>query len=229
MDWADDIAYAVHDLEDFYRAGLIPLNRLTTSKIELADFLEAERDRQTKAGEDPPDLAELESALLRPLTLDKGNFKGPYTGTQRERAMLREFASKLIGRYMDAIKLDGDIWGEDSLAINKRLKLEVETLKGLTWYYVIESQALASQRFGQRNVIRTLFEMYANAAFSGRSRDGRIFPTFFREMLKDADSDEAKLRVVSDTIASMSEPQALEIYQRLTGLSIESALMRPPL
>ena len=28
MDWADDITYAVHDLEDFYRAGLIPLHNL---------------------------------------------------------------------------------------------------------------------------------------------------------------------------------------------------------
>ena len=28
MDWADDVTYAVHDLQDFYQAGLVPLHLL---------------------------------------------------------------------------------------------------------------------------------------------------------------------------------------------------------
>jgi dGTPase len=39
MDWADDVTYAVHDVDDSYRAGLIPIERLARDDAELARFL----------------------------------------------------------------------------------------------------------------------------------------------------------------------------------------------
>ena len=112
---------------------------------------------------------------------------------------------------MNAVSFTGDGWGEQAISIDPSAKLEVETLKGLTWYYVIDSQSLASQRFGQRSVIRSLFEIYATAAFSSKNnkKEWRIFPDFFREKLEAGESDEEKLRVVADVIASMSKTQAL--------------------
>jgi dGTPase len=232
MDWADDIAYAVHDLEDFYRAGLIPLDRLVTDGPEREMFLkrEIQRQKEEKSPSSPePDDDEIPDAFKRPMKL--AAFEGPYAGTQKERVLLRNFTSELINKYMNAMSFTGDGWGEQAITIDPAAKLEVETLKGLTWYYVIDGQSLASQRFGQRSVIRSLFEIYATAAFSSKNnkKEWRVFPDFFREKLEAAESDEEKLRVVADVIASMSEAQALETHQRLTGLSLGSALVRPPL
>jgi dGTPase len=47
MDWADDITYAVHDVDDFSRAGLIPLDALAHDHRERERFvarLEAQGD-----------------------------------------------------------------------------------------------------------------------------------------------------------------------------------------
>jgi dGTP triphosphohydrolase len=44
MEWADDIAYGVHDIEDGVRAGMIPLSELLNDTGERDRFLEESRD-----------------------------------------------------------------------------------------------------------------------------------------------------------------------------------------
>jgi dGTPase len=218
MDWADDIAYAIHDVEDFYRAGIIPLDRLATDHRERERFLGRALARQR--GDDEFTSEELRARFegimaVFPLT-------EPYAGNHEHRARLRSFTSWLIDRYVRATSLARDGNAASALSIIPTAKMEVAVLKALTWHYVIQSPALISQRYGQRQLISSLFGILFEAAQSPRDR--RVFPEFYREQIGDAPDDATIVRTVADLISSMTESQVVEMHHRLTGISLGGAL-----
>lgn len=94
---ADDLTYAVHDVDDFFRAGLIPLHRLggqdRAESTNLLGLLTDARDAEPRSFSDyEPD--ELVEAVKHPLSIH-----GPgvaYEHTKASRATMREFGSNLI-------------------------------------------------------------------------------------------------------------------------------------
>jgi dGTPase len=227
MDWADDITYSIHDTEDFYRAGLIPLHLLRASATERGRFLDRAIQRRLKIGKpfaQPPQ--ELEEIFLS--FCDWLPTREAYTGTRSQRGNLAEFTSKTGSDYVQGTKLlrppghDGK-----GLDIPEDFSIQVALLKELTWCYVIDNPALAGHQFGQRKIIQTLFEIFSEAA---RERNWVLFPPQFREEAEDVlrvqgDIPPARCaRLVADTIASMTDQQALRLYQRLTGQSQGSVL-----
>ncbi len=225
MDWADDIAYSVHDTEDFYRAGLIPLDRLAVSSTERDQFLERAIRRRRSIGKpfsEPP--AELKEIFDR--FCDWLPTKEQYSGTRSQRGHLAEFASKAVSDYVQSTRLlrpPGR--GGETLDIPADYRTQVTLLKELTWCYAIDNPSLAGHQFGQRKVIRTLFEIFSEAA---RQRDWGLFPAQFREEAEDVLQAEGDLpparcaRLVADTITTMTDQQAVRLYQRLTGFSLGS-------
>jgi dGTPase len=86
---------------------------------------------------------------------------------------------------------------------------------------VINAPALATQQYGQRKLIEDLFEILADAA---STPDFGVFPPRFRELLESGTSDREISRVVADYISGMTEREAIELHQRLTGASLGSVL-----
>jgi dGTPase len=220
MDWADDVAYAVHDVEDFYRAGLIPLDKVSTDEIERQRLVAAELERNAKlAAYGADNLAQAFDGLMGIAPIFE-----PYRGSAEGRARLRSFTSALVDRYVKAVSLSPDADGTQKpvLLIAQDARMEVAMLKGLTWQYVIESRALITQRYGQKRLVRSLFQTLCEAGASQSGR--RIFPEFYREALGQSPDDATVVRTVIDRISSMTEPQVVALQHRLAGVSLGAPL-----
>jgi len=223
MDWADDITYSVHDLDDFYRAHRMPLHllsdRLYNQEREL--FFERVVQRHSERSGLWADQQSLRESFNQ-VTVGLFPLNSTYGGTWKERAALRQYSSHLIGRYLGNTRLEIKD-KKCELKIDDHLLREVAMLKELTWVYVIEAPSLTSQQFGQRYAIRKLFEIYMDA--TGKATAQNLFPAYYREAIEEAKGDEKQIkRTVIDLIAGMTENQALAIYNRLIGVSVGSGL-----
>lgn len=228
MDWADDVTYSVHDIEDFYRAGRIPLHLLGSIPSERGAqqkerkhfFDDVFRRRKGQPGVwSKYSRSELEQAFTDVMMDFRIN--EPYAGSQEHRMRLRSFTGRLIGRYINAIELRNPRTSKSPrVRINDADKKQVAMLKELTWTYVIEAQELASQQYGQKRIIKDLFAIFQNATI----RNTRIFPVFYREKLTQCKNDDERTRVVVDMIAGMTERQAVAAYQQLTGITLGTGL-----
>ena len=223
MDWADDITYSVHDLDDFFRARKIPLHLLADRRYDherTAFFEDVERRHKGEKGiwSGTEELREAFNEVIIGLF----PLQQVYSGTWEERARLREFTSQLIGRYIGGTSLKLGEAGNIEVYVDDQLLVEVAMLKELTWTYIIESPALASQQYGQRRVIAKLFEIYMDAATGQKHQS--IFPPYYRRNSEASAEQDGVRRTVIDLIAGMTEEQALAIHNRLTGVSLGSGL-----
>jgi dGTPase len=219
MDWADDVTYAVHDVADFFRAGLIPLDRLAKESSERDRFLDKAFERRRQEGTDSElgyPQPELKETLAR--VADFIPFDERYTGTTLHRSTLRSYTAGLIARFMTAAQLHVPLTPDESrIKLDPDSHKEVVILKELTWHYVILNPSLMKLQYGQRHTIRRLFAIFNHAA---RNSNLGIFPHAYRELIRDAGDDMAlRTRLVCDYISGMTEHQAIGTHQRLTLLS----------
>ncbi|MDQ1248114.1 MAG: dGTPase [Actinomycetota bacterium] len=227
MDWADDITYAVHDVEDLYRARLVPLALLASSDEDLDEFAEWVCRRWNAQG-DNVDLGGIRFAL----GVIEETFApaGPRATARERKVALKSFVSVLVNRYIQntQIKVTGSSTDKPTweLSIPPEIRLEVKALKELTWRYLIADPSLASQQHGQAAVISALFDIFMESLDRSSPR-GRyvILPEWVRDEIEDLDnrgtlSEETRARVVCDAICSLTDEEALRLHARLVGCHV---------
>jgi dGTPase len=243
MEWADDVSYAVHDLEDFYLAGSIPLALLTQSaeaRQRVAAQLVARRQRRGKLAAVPDHTdpsrytgTELAAACETLFTEPDGPFEGfrslsgEFDGSTESRQALRLMRKRLINRLVHSVApTDADAptrRHHNDLAIPRDARLIDDVLRDLLWVFVIEHPRMATYQHGQRRVVRELFELHAATVHRGRA-DTALFPRHLQvdlqrllERSDGADSDVEVLRIVADHVGAMTDDTATRMHRRLTG------------
>ena len=207
MDWSDDVAYSVHDLEDSLVSGQIKLDQLSSDlpklfkvaqQMYLADITESEMQSA---------LAALQKLSCWPRY---------YDGTHRSLARLKDLASQLIGRFAQAAEVatqekygDGDLTRYNAnLVVPRAQRVEVALLKSMAGHYVINASD-SQVRYGeQQRLLTELVEAILESA-------PNTLESFFLQDWQNAQTDQARLRVVIDQVASLTDPGAVALHKRL--------------
>ncbi|MFI9805576.1 deoxyguanosinetriphosphate triphosphohydrolase [Streptomyces sp. NPDC052301] len=212
MDWSDDVAYSVHDVEDGLHAGHIDPNCLQADPERQAVF-EVAVGRYVPADTDPAELAEALDRLL-----DEEWWPHGYDGTAAAQARLKDATSQLIGRFCLAAEgATRAAYGSGrltrygaELVVPRATRMECAVLKAVADRYVMQRTEQERLRADQRVVVVELAE-----ALTARAPDG-LDPQF-RALFDGACDDHARKRVIVDQIASLTDASARSLHARLTG------------
>ncbi|MEQ4303655.1 deoxyguanosinetriphosphate triphosphohydrolase [Plantactinospora sp. B6F1] len=214
MDWADDVAYSVHDVEDGIHGGYLRL-RLTQLRDDADERAALCADVAGRySTESADDLAEVLAGLLADPVLAPLR---DYDGSHRALAALKASTSVLTGRFVAAaVEATERRHGTGplrryaaGLVVPRRIRAECALLKGMALRYVMRRPGARDRYERQREILTGLV-----AALLTRAPEA--LDPVFAPLWKAAPDDAARLRVVVDQVASLTDPAAVAWHERLT-------------
>ncbi|MEV4637597.1 deoxyguanosinetriphosphate triphosphohydrolase [Actinoplanes sp. NPDC049548] len=211
MDWADDVAYSVHDVEDGVHGGYLSLRPLLDDADERAEL--CADVAATYSDESPEALGEALDLLLADEVVTAA---ADYDGTYRAQVALKRMTSVLTGRFVSsAVGATNSRHGygqvrryDADLIIPRTARNQCALLKGMALRYVMRARAAEDWYEQQREILTSLVELLC-----ARAPD-RLDP-MFADMWKAAADDAARLRVVIDQVASLTDPAAVAWHRTL--------------
>jgi len=212
MDWADDVAYSVHDVEDGVHSGHIRLAELASDTERQALCEQAGRLYSPLAavGLQPV----LDSLLRLPALADLAGYDGSYAAQARA----KRATSELTGRFVTAaVRATRDRYPDGplgrysaELVVPAQVRAECALLKAIAFRYVMRRHGVEQSQSQQRRVLTELVELLLN-------RGEQALSQTLRERWRQADGDAGRLRVVIDQVAQLTDSSALAWHRRLVA------------
>jgi len=223
MDFADDVTYSVHDFEDFYVAGLIPLRSLLQNKEAFSIFIRKWSanvyDRQLKE-----EIYNKQSDLQIILELYPLDYQA---NPAESLPHLKRFSSGLIQKYIYSVSITENKGKHGYLDRPLSTELELQFLQEIVKQYVIFNPRLTTQHHGQRQIILKLFEFYLEAI---RTKTIELIPLrflrngFSHKLNHLQQNEPEQVRIAVDIVASFTELESVTMYRRLLGIDQGSVM-----
>lgn len=211
MDFADDVAYSVHDFEDAIVSGYVDVRALNDSAFEweLLQKIAEWNGHQIAVDELRESLAALR---------DEPYWVFDYDGSTGAQAKLKNLTSALIGRFVSATTRSiVDLSAAASLArfgstisVPASVRAEIAVLKGIVSAFLMSHESRRPFYEWQRALLIELAD--ALLASNGANLD-----PYFQVVWSAAHDEVAKHRVIVDQIACLTDQSALQLHHRLVG------------
>ncbi len=219
MDWADDVAYSVHDLEDGIVTGLVDLARLRDAgeQAELAALAAGSYSTQPAA--------ELEEVLR--VMLDRPEWPASHDGTAAASASLKSLTSSLIGRFCTSAEdATREVHGPGELTryvadlvVPAQTRAECALLKAVTARYVMQRPGVHGAQEREREIVGELVGLLA-------ARGAQALEAAHAAAWREAPDDRGRLRAVVDQVASLTDAAAVALHSRALGKTPPGAALR---
>ena len=209
MDFADDVAYSVHDFEDAVVAGFVDLGSLadSASERELLQKVSAWNGGVYSVDQLAKGLDDLRHS---PYWLTSFQSSSIDLGT------LKNLSSDLIGRFVGrTIQAIIDTSPADSMArfgamidVPESVKIEIAVLKGIVSAFLMSHESRRPFYEWQRAMLTELADALLAA-------NGKHLDAYCRSAWAKATTEQQQRRVIVDQVASLTDQSALTLHNQL--------------
>jgi dGTPase len=201
---ADDICYQIMDVEDAHKLKILSYNE--TKELYL-NFYHPEIDAST--------LSSIEQTFTE---VSDPNEQIAYLRAGVINKLIFDCVQVFINNYTEI--MDGNFKGSLIDHIPETSHNAMQHVVKVSVQRIYSDSSVVEIELAGYKVISTITDHFVNAVLTNNKYNKKLMSLFPRQFLADSDDKYSKIQSVVDFVSGMTDVYALDLYRKITGISI---------